>query len=432
MEPITTFIVIGLQVGVSLYNQYKNRELAQLIKKQQRESRIAEIENSHRRDMEKFKASCELQEKMELDAHIHKLQNIRNGFLDSFDKMIHKENLESSYRLNISPYIIHRSIIPLKVEDIENVRQELFCVLTGSNDSNFNRDVLPYLDDAICDLLSKYWNGSSNHTVCYYQNMWDCSESPFSIEDIDNIKTLIPSPTITLTPLFRKDNMGYSLSLYVNIWGMGVHKPIVFSMATDIKFETLPSKYSIEEIGNIVEGVIPSAICLIGELTDIFYWTNFYQAPLLPYLLGKGQIKVPAKLLEDCMTMYSEFYNHLVLGIDSKVVKTDEDFITAKDFIAINLYNHPERIIAFLDSFLKLSKSSTISSSLVKETMISFYKVKTDSIECELNQINASRFQKEDTGIILKLIELAEDCNDVNLAQEITEIIKRKISSWDK
>jgi myo-inositol-1-phosphate synthase len=111
MDPVTLGFV-AFQVGVSLINQWQNSELTAKIKEEQRKAKLDEIRNHQRRDMERFQRLCQLQEDMEAETHIQKIEKIKQDFLNSFEKMAHKDNLDNHYHLNVSPYIIQRSIIP--------------------------------------------------------------------------------------------------------------------------------------------------------------------------------------------------------------------------------------------------------------------------------------------------------------------------------
>lgn len=432
MEPITVAVILG-QIAVSLITQAENRETAEAIKEEQRRAKKKEILDGQKRDMEKFLRSCELQEQMELDAHKHKIKTIRQGFMNSFEKMFRKDNLEKHYRLNVSPYIIQRSVIPQTDADIDNVRHELFCILTGSNDTRFNSEVLPYIDERISNIISQLWNETSNHTVCYYQNMWDLNSNPFSEEDIENLHVLIPTPTATVTPLFSTSENRIKLTLFVNVWGTNIDNTITkLEVDPGISFEQLPKTYSPSEIESITDKVALYSVCAIGQIADIFYWTNFYLSPLLPILIGDGILDVPASLKSQYADIYSHIYRQMVLGLLPDEAGTPESLQLAKDIVEINQYNHPERCVRFLENVMKLSKFDSASSSLVRESMISIYQAKTDQVERNLNHINAVLLQKEDINEVMKLIELARECNDEGLARDIIEIIKRKISTWNK
>lgn len=426
MDPFTLGFV-ALQVGVSLFNQWKNSELTTRIKEEQRKAKLDEIKNNQRRDMERFMRNCQLQEEFEAQSHINKMQKYRQDFLNSLIKMAHKENLDNHYHLNVSPYVIQRSLIPLTTEDLKNTRQELFCILTGSNNKIFNEQVLPYLDESICDLISKYWNESSNHTICYYQNLWDSKDSLFSNEDVENMKSLINTPTISLSPLFQKDNEGFQLVIKVSAWGMGNQDSISCELPTEVRFQSLPNKYSLSEISEVIDNVIHQAICAIGQLADVFYWVNYYQAPLLPMLIGMNKIQVPDDLAIQYALAYSDFYKNLVIGNN---IETRELSPVLADSAEINQYYHPERSLTCLKSIMALTGKSDTTSEIIERTMLSFCSAWTDEQPKSLAQIDSSLLHYQNINLILKLIEYAKSIDNSQQVKELLEIIRGYVMSW--
>lgn len=451
MDPLTG-IALGVKLVESIYTNWKNREQAAELKKAQRAAKREEILNNQRRDLDKFQRSCKFQEEMEQKNHIEKIQSIADNFLKSIELMFQKDNLDSHYILNVSPYVLQRSLIPLSVKDIflpdaqfkelygkdiskeslYTVREKLLCILSGSNNSVFNRDVLPYLDDAICEVLSKHWNERSNHTIVYYEDMWNCDKGSYSHEKLENLRSSIPNATLVVTPFFKPYEVGQRLVLKLNMWISKQGEISEAEIPTKLFFETIPGTYSLKEIKDIVSTFTTEAICAIGQMTDLFYWATEHKPPMLPYLLGKGVIEAEQSIKNRIISDYSQWYRSLAIRKSISESTGNQDSLLISDIIEINQYNHPERSVSFLDSLIKLSKSSQISSSLVKESVSAFYLAKTDLEEYNLNNINAAYIQKEDAAILLKLIELADECNDKKLAREITGIVKRKITTWNK
>ena len=129
---IGTIITMGVQIGVSLYNQHYNKKNLEKIKIMQQEAKSAAQKRSLERDYQKFQRSCEFQYQIEEESHSERLKDIEKEFLSSFEKMAHNANLSSHYPLNISPYIISRSVIPISGTQLNHSRQEVFCILTTS------------------------------------------------------------------------------------------------------------------------------------------------------------------------------------------------------------------------------------------------------------------------------------------------------------
>lgn len=209
-----TAVTMLVQVGVSYFNQKWNRENAERIRQIQREAKQANQENSLRRDYERFLRSCQFQIEMENESRKERLAGLNQEFLNSFKKMAHNATLASHYPLKISPYIIQKSVIPSVAEQLEDTREEILCILTNSNEQTFNTDVLPYIDEMLCRSIAQHWNKGSMHNVCYYQGIWD-SNKTFYDEDIENIKAVICSPTLTISPYFIKEQLYFK----IHLWG---------------------------------------------------------------------------------------------------------------------------------------------------------------------------------------------------------------------
>lgn len=450
MDPLT-ITALGIKFVESVYTGWVNREQAAKLKEAQRAAKKEEILNNQRRDMDKFKRSCQFQHDMEMENHVEKIQTIADNFLKSIELMFQKENLDSHYMLNVSPYVLQRSLIPLSVKDIflpdvqfeqlygkdlskeslYNVREKLLCILSGSNNSAFNRDVLPYLDDAISEILSNHWNERSNHTIVYYEDMWNCEKGTYSHEKLENLRSSIPNATLVCTPFFKPNKDGQTLVLRVNMW-VGKNSGIAEAeIPTHLHFDTIPGSYSLKDINAIVSTFTLEAICAIGQMADLFYWVTEHKAPRLPYLLGKGLLAVPDSIKTRVVSDYAQWYRSFAIDVCSSSLQNNPEHQLISDLIEINQYNHPERSVAFLESLMTLSKSSSTSPQLVRESVLSIYRAKTDKDEQKLNQINASLIKKEDVYLILRLIELAKSCKDESLAKEITGIIKRRIITWN-
>lgn len=425
----TACIVLG-QIAVSCINQYFNREATEKIKAEQRKAKMDEMLNNHRRDIERFERSCAFQEKLEAQNHIEKMRRLRQDFLNSFDKMLHNENLTNSYRLNVSPYIISRSVMPMSVEELENLRQEVFCVLTSSNDESFNKHVLPYLDDAICDILSQFWNSGSDHMVSYYQNMWNSKSPLFSHEDIANLRILISIPTVAITPFIIKTENGHSLTLKLKVWGMGQQEIDNIEVKTSITFETLPHSFTSPEIKQLVNDCLGQLICLLGQIIDVYYWTNYNLPPLFTSILKDGLSIVSSAQKEMCKYDYIQLYNTLALGSGMVENENSEKGTVVKDVSEINWYNHPKRNVAFLRNILEIIEDSSISAEAITKSMLSLYKAKTDALASTISEIDGRKLCIDDFETIKELLHLSKQKGLNSLTNELSNVVMSKIVSW--
>ena len=419
-----TAITMLIQVGVSFFNQESNKKNTEKIRKIQRESKQLSQENSLRRDYERFIRSCQCQIEMENESRRERIASLNQNFLNSFKQMAHNATLADHYPLRISPYIIQRSVVPLVAEQLENTREELLCILTNSNEQRFNKDVLPYIDEMLCCNIAQHWNKGSMHNVCYYQGIWD-SKKTFLDEDIDNIKAIICSPTLAITPYFINEQ----LYIKINFWGMGCSNNSI--VKTGININSLLSN----EIDKTLSLLKPILLCTIGLMVDFFYWTTNYQAPIFPTIVSKGLIKYNDDDILSIYNAYTELYRTFVLGnLENKNDIDQESKTLVKDIVDINQFNFPKRCISFLDSITEIPAviPALHSGSLIFDSIQSIYKAKTDSDIESLSNIDVKLLDKKDIDLVNDLITISKKYNNVVITKELIDIIKRKILAWDK
>lgn len=415
-----TAVTMLVQVGVSYYNQKQNRENTERIRQIQREAKKASQENSLRRDYERFLRSCQFQIEMENESRKERLAGLNQEFLNSFKKMAHNATLASHYPLRISPYIIQKSVVPYVAEQLEDTREEILCILTNSNEQTFNTEVLPYIDEMLCRNIAQHWNKGSMHNVCYYQGIWD-SKKNFYDEDIDNIKAVICSPTLTISPYFIKDQ----LNIKINLWGLGCSDYTIID--TGINIKSLLSN-EIDETLTLLE---PTLLCAIGLMVDFFYWTTNYQAPLLPLLLFKGTIHISSEMKNEMIMSYDTLYRSLALG----QVAEEHNLVTAdkrqvlENSSELNMFNFPNRCLGFLESCVALMGASDTSNTLIEETMLALYKANTGEIPKSLQKLNVGLLNYDDMNIVADLIDLANKSGNLRACKELTNIIAQKIMS---
>ena len=413
-----TAVTMLVQIGVSYYNQKQNRENAERIRYIQQEAKRTSQENILRRDYERFLRSCQFQIEMENESRIERLSSLNQEFLNSFKKMAHNATLASHYPLKISPYIIQKSVVPSFAERLEKTREEILCILTNSNEQSFNAELLPYIDEMLCRNIAQYWNKGSMHNVCYYQGIWD-SKKNFYDEDIDNIKAVICSPTLTISPYFIKEQ----LNIKINLWGLGCSKYAIID--TGINIKSLLSN----EIDETLTLLKPTLLCAIGLMVDFFYWTTNYQAPLLPLLLSKRTIQVSLEMKNEIIASYDTLYRTLALG----QVKEEHTLVTAdkrqvlEKFSELNMINFPNRGLSFLKSCLALMGASKASNMLIEQTMLAFYKANTEESYNSIQEINVGKLNYDDMALVTKLIKIAKKSGNTEIAERLNTLISRKI-----
>ena len=425
---IGTILTVGVQIGVSLINQHYNKKNLEEIKKIQQEAKSAAQKRSLERDYQKFQRSCEYQYQMEEEAHTERLKAIEQEFLTSFDKMAHNANLSSHYPLNISPYIISRSVIPISGTQISHSRQEVFCILTNSNDKSFNKEVIPYIDNILCNMIATYWNKESLHTMCYFSNTWNDRLS-FCDEDIDNLKSTIATPTIAVTPYFERNEDGeYTIVVKLNMWGIG--SDVSCQLPTGARFDAIPVKYTTQQIDELIQKLIPPMICATAQSIDVYYWESYHLSPILPALITKNVIQVDKDVRSSFKEAYLVFYNTLVLGKSANVPQAVSDFSLLKDVALINQCNFPDNNIKFLGDLSLLLDSSDEVEPVIKNSFIHLYESRTGEKFDSMSTVRVDLLQKYDVDLIRSMITIAKGRGTLLITKDLINVVKNKIQYW--
>ncbi len=327
----------------------------------------------------------------------------------------------------ISPYFISKSVIARCGTEVGNFRQELLCILTNSNDEDFNTMIHSDIDLKLNEIISDYWNHKSLHTVCYYPEIWNTNHS-YKDELILNLQPYIKTPTISITPYFVKDYDQTSIHIKVNFWNRGDTEEdtniprLSFAIPTRIKISKSIKLYTDEERNELISELLNIIICILGIQTDLHYWATSYQPPLLPSLISKGIIDCKEDIKAECVNTYVEFFRRIVLGQG----KTGDSPIL-ENLAKINLYTFPQRSISYLKSVIELTQGSNHTVSLISDTISSIYQERTDSKISSLNDINGEEFSNiDDANILYELITISKKYDFRDLTGAIVSILGNK------
>lgn len=427
MPIVGAFVTIAIQVGAAYLNYTTNKKTVAKIKSMQRENRKADLEHGYKRNYEKFRASCALQYEMEVDGHQQRMNDINNDFINTFELTAHAYAM-SNYPLMISPYFISKSVIAKCGTELDNFRQELLCILTNSNNVNFNALIYPEIDMRLNEVISEYWNHKSLHTVCYYPEVWNTNHL-YCDEQILNLQANIKTPTITVTPYFINDQNQTRIAIKVNFWNRADQEGtdnsrLSYTVPTGIEISKTINQYTVDELNHLTTELFNYIICILGVQADLHYWATSYQAPLLPSLITKGMIECGDSIKTACINSYVQIYKQLLLGNSDT---DNEDMDVVKDLVEITLYNFPERCIDFLRAITLLTDDGTISSTLLSETLLSIFRARTDCTIDQTSEINTKYLEIDDIGIISELIKIAKNCRRYDIVSDFTDVIRKRI-----
>ena len=196
-------------------------------------------------------------------------------------------------------------------------------------------------------------------------------------------------------------------------------------------FNRTGRKISKEDRVSIISNILPITLCSVGQIVDVFYWSNYHLAPLLPTLLSQSRIPVEKSLLTDISTAYQTLFKQLALGI----VESEKDSLSTNgnlaDIVTINQYNFPDRSVNFLSSLVELAQQTNGNAlnALIKDTCIQIYEVRTGN-RCEsLSLIDVSILDYDEMKLVTDLINIANRSGNIPVAKELTSLVSRKILS---
>lgn len=429
MPIVGVFGTVAIQVGLACVNYYTNKKTVAEIKRMQQENRKADHEHGYKRNHEKFRASCAFQDQMEVDSHQQRMKDINDDFINAFELTAHAYAM-SNYPLMISPYFISKSVIAKCGTELDNFRQELLCIFTNSNDEHFNALIYPEIDMRLNESISEYWNHKSLHTVCYYPEIWNTAHL-YSDEKILNLQANIKTPTITITPYFEKDNDRTNIVIKVNFWNRADENNngsrLTFSVPTGIEIAKPINQYTDEERNELISELFNFIICILGVQADLHYWATSYQAPLLPSLISNDKIECGDLIKNCCISSYVDSIKKLVLG---QVDTDNTEMSVVRDLAEINLYNHPERSIEFINSIINLTQDKDVTLDLIFETIYSIYKIRTGNSVSNIEELNVKYLGIDDIKIFNDLVIMLRKCDFLNESNKVAEVIKKRIMAY--
>lgn len=424
-----TLITVGVQLAASAVSAYITRKAASDAKECQRNNRETAIKRKRRREVEKALNSRAYQLEIEEQSHRERMEAINNDFQLSFIRLAYPEALKkANYPLNITPYILQRPLIPVSGLDRTAFRSDICCILTNSNYEVFNKYILPICDETVCDKISS-WNMSTDHLVCYYLDVWN-NHHPFCDEDIENLKSLIKTPTLTITPFFRKSGNKMVMNIKLSMWGMG-NNGVLATIDNVLELNSEKTSFSKEEINEIVSIILPHVMCMIGYNVDVFYWATRFIPPALPKMIGRGFLDLNLEMATSYSEAYTALYQSVVLCQEPLSLKDSDSAETLRDVASLNEYNLPERNIGFLQSVLALTKSGVVSGQLIEDTFMSMYKSWTGK-PFSYEDMDVENLCVDDMEYISQLTHIAGDYKQASVFNILKEVIKKDIVSWQK
>ena len=405
---------IAVQVGSAYFNSKKSKaQSAKLAEQQQRlEEKIMlqGIENSR----EEYAQVCALQREIEQLMQKDRLELIQQNYLNSIELDAYNVSLEH-WPLFTPPYVIKGQLIDGLSGANSTDAIPLNCIMTTSMHSKFNKKIFPQLEEKLALFCSKHWNSSQPNSIRFYQNAWrrdNIVDVDLGSRIIDLYAHLDDVPTIVLSPIVRNGKITFRIYW----WGISrnakdqhnndpmIYDPELTTIITD------DMALSEEQINSIISELTNKLSAIISYFADQYYWSFYKYPPQLPQIVSSDKI---LNLANETKIEYQNIYE----DIYHKIFEED----------GVMIAYYSENIVQFLNS-LVTNYESEKSSMLIKNTLQKVYNIKTGGVVSDLSDIDPQKLLVEDIQMLSLLINVARFSGNNNIAEQIIDIMRRKIS----
>ena len=324
---------MGLQQLKAWQDNKQKEALAAKQMEMRKAMQLREFDRARRLQAEAAKIAME----MEAEAHAQRRKDIENEYDTVFNSLVDQFQLDK-WPLSVVPFIMKGESFGSHVRgfDVATVH----CILTPSNDSNFNRFVYNSLDSRVEQMMNTHWNSNTTHQIVYYGGAWK-PKAPNGVptldySDVEKLHSELKSvPVICITPYFTPTG---KMIFRVWVWGTGsetTHRQDIAPFAKDFSISLNASSFVKPKDEN-TEKEFTSAIntfinettnyltAMIGYLTDMYYWKMYNLPPIFPSICYSSKSK-DAKFLN--------IEDDYLSGIDSHIKDDSKSYVSRLNFI---------------------------------------------------------------------------------------------------
>lgn len=410
---------MGLQ---QLKSWQDNKQLKELTNKQLQMKEALqnrEFERLRRLQREVHEITME----MEKEAHLQRREDIEKEYDNAFESLANQAELDK-WPLNVVPFIMKGESFGSHIRgfDVATVH----CILTPSNDMNFNRWIYSKLDMRIEELINSYWNSNTTHPIVYYGGSWKLKfpngAPKFDYNDVTRLHTALYSiPVIAITPYFTSYD---KFVLRVWCWGMGTEDGsnqqtitpptdlFTYEVNTRIEYRSKDANSEAgkkELIGTIISELSSYFVSMIGYLNDMYYWKMYQIPPHGISILKSLGFKRAMGLYEDSVKQIpvnqSLSEQEFVKGIIPYVENSEELIANYANIIKSNFDRKKVLTINEIKSLKSIIHINTDNSSLNDLSKIINCSYEIKKVDFEVVQICDFDF-----GVVLNKIRSKQDC----------------------
>lgn len=417
------FPLMAASMGLQQLKAWQDNKQKEALAAKQMEMRKAmqqrEFDRARRLQAEAAKIAME----METEAHAQRRKDIENEYDNVFNSLIDQFQLDK-WPLSVVPFIMKGESFGSHVRgfDVATVH----CILTPSNDPNFNRFVYNSLDLRVEQMMNSNWNSNTTHQVVYYGGAWK-PKAPNGVptldySDVEKLHSELKSvPVICITPYFPPTG---KMIFRVWVWGMGADttaRQDIVPFAKDFSISLYASSFVkpkdendekefISAINTFINETANYLTAMIGYLTDMYYWKMYSISPVLPQLMYGALNQLPQYSLND---EYENFFNS---EFNNDAFRTLSCLAQVKPYL--NNGSRIERQIS--KSFLERIEADTIFIGNVQDLRLSqdflnslsddnaeklrLYDVLADKLECINTSIQTIELSETSLNEVCKII----------------------------
>ena len=284
--------MIAASIGAQLFNSWQANKKTEELQSRQREFQKAAQRKEFDRMRQLQREAAQLALEIEADVHKQRLEDIEANY-DDVVKQYSTEIAIKKWPLKVLPFVMRGESFGTFFNGSKSIA--LHTVLTPSNCDRFNEAVYMDIDLQLEAACNEHWNAQTSHPIAYYGGAW--RKPTLDLDHIDLLKTQLKNvPTVVITPYF-----GPQLYFKVKMWGMGKD--------TEVKIELPKNLFSYEyekgmnyspkdesPKGDLIDTTIEEFVsyleCLIGFISDKYFWSMYKVLPLLPHLIACNKISI--------------------------------------------------------------------------------------------------------------------------------------------
>lgn len=294
---------VAVCIGSNIFNNIAASRNNSEIQRLNREAQVAAA-NDNRELM--WKLLREMQQatlKMEADKQNQRLGDIKSQ-INELLKMTATQMAQQNWPLRVPPIVMTNQTIGNLVSDNTSESIALHCIITSSDCLDFNKHVLPHIENALEVHFNKFWATNTQHPVLFYGGSWIADE-PSNI-DIQSMKVNLDKlPTLVISPHFDEEG---PLKFQIEMWGLtgdnntnqiteiditpdGIDDKQHFQRVyTKNIFRSSDNQIEVDVIKECIEDLVPYLECLIGYIADDYFLASSGISPILPALVSGGVI----------------------------------------------------------------------------------------------------------------------------------------------